>query len=582
MSLSGHYRLAEMPRGDADEATLACELLIFNGIKHRPHHMENRVFLNSAPKTAVSGDDALLQWRRWTPRAIPALVGRHRWTLILLSSVFISLILSTATALTRRPWCDEAWFASPAYNLLHHHFMGMTILDPHGFVFAPLLKGIDQFTYLVMPCYLVLQSLWYSVLGFSLVSMRAISIVWSAAALVAWFIVVQWLTKNRNIALIAVLLLGTEEYFVLAAATGRMDMMCAALNLISLALYVRLRENVPRALSAASIAAALSLFTHPNGLFSIVSLGIFVLVFDRRRITWRSIGLAALPFVVLACLWGVYILKAPDLFIAQMRGQANIPNRLELTANVFKAVKNEFLLRYQHAYELTSPFPLSMFRIVFFSYVGAILMTLCVPQLRRQQGVRLLLLLMTVHFAFLSCFQKNWYYLVHIIPFYTALLAVVIHWMWQRPRLPKWSICMYVLVLVGLNVGIVTGRAYYDSYRSRYLPAIDYLRRNSSPTDLIVGSGELGFDLGFDGRVVDDARLGYLSGRVPEFIVMDSQYSLFWSAVFLKYEPNTLAYMNDLLRSKYSLVYDQSNVPSPAFGFYNHPYKIYKRKPPIR
>src|SRR5438105_13895579 len=101
----------------------------------------------------------------------------------------LSLLLSGAVVLTKRPWCDEAWFASPAYNLSQHGFMGLTILDPHGFAFAAFAKGINQLTYLIMPGYLLAQAGWYKIFGFGLTSMRSMSMVWSMIALGATFVI---------------------------------------------------------------------------------------------------------------------------------------------------------------------------------------------------------------------------------------------------------------------------------------------------------------------------------------------------------------------------------------------------------
>ena len=95
---------------------------------------------------------------------------------VLTGIIVFSLLLATGAALTRRPWCDEAWFASPSYNLAHHGFMGMTILDPHGFIHTPYVQGVDRYTFWVMPGYLLLQAAWYKLVGLSVFSMRATSI----------------------------------------------------------------------------------------------------------------------------------------------------------------------------------------------------------------------------------------------------------------------------------------------------------------------------------------------------------------------------------------------------------------------
>ena len=43
--------------------------------------------------------------------------------------VFVYLALGLTNVFTRAPWCDEAWFGNPAYNLAYKGFMGTTILD---------------------------------------------------------------------------------------------------------------------------------------------------------------------------------------------------------------------------------------------------------------------------------------------------------------------------------------------------------------------------------------------------------------------------------------------------------------------
>src|SRR3954470_20180497 len=136
---------------------------------------------------------------------------QRRWKLVLAAILTISVLLSGAFALTKRPWCDEAWFASPAYNLINLGSMGTSILDPHGFTYAPDLKAIDRFTFWVMPAYFVAQAAWYKIVGFGLFSMRSLSIAWSVVALLSWFVIMRWITGNRNLALLAVLLLGTEQ-----------------------------------------------------------------------------------------------------------------------------------------------------------------------------------------------------------------------------------------------------------------------------------------------------------------------------------------------------------------------------------
>ena len=452
----------------------------------------------------------------------------------------------------------------------------MTILDPHGFVFAPYVEGIDRYTYWIMPGYLLLQAGWYKVVGLSLFSARATSILWGGVALLSWFVVVRWLVGDRRIALLATFLLGTEQHFVFAAATGRMDMMCAALGLAALALYIRLRTNFTLALFVASCVSAINLFTHPNAIFGMLALATVVLYFDRDRLTIRALLLASCPFLLLGSLWGLYVAKAPHLLVAQLQAQAKIPHRLELPWNPWKAFGQEVSLRYGSAYGLTRGFPVSLGRIVVALYALAIIVALSVSQLRRQSGVRILLIVAALSFTLLMCLQKNWYYLIFIIPYYTALLAIFFDWLWRESLTSRLVVVSLLGLVTILHLGIVGFRIVHNDYRGRFLAATNFLKHNAKPRDLIIGSGELAFEMGFDGQILDDARLGFLSGKKPEYIVIEAHYAGFWFPWFAVNEPETYRYIEDLFNNKYEVVYDQKHDRYATYGFSDRPYQILK------
>ncbi len=502
----------------------------------------------------------------------------RRLSLAVLGMIIVfSVSLSTGVALTRRPWCDEGWFASPAYNLIHHGYMGMTILDPHGFVFAPFVQGIERFTYWVMPGYLLMQALWYEIFGLSLFSMRAISVAWSVVALLAWFKVIHALTGNRRVATLAVLLLGTEQHFVLSAASARMDMMCSAMGLASIALYLSLRQHFLRAVAAASLVLSCAVFTHPNALFGFLALLILVLVLDRRRITIRAVLIASVPFLACSMLWGLYVARSPGAFFSQMAAQGKIPHRFEVSLNVLAMLKNEFLLRYANAYGFNSHFPISLTAFIVVVYVTAIAAVTVLPQLRHRRGVALLIGMFLVTLALLTCLQKNWYYLVYILPFYAALAAVFLVWLYEK-SLPLRVVAMLTLAaVICLHVAILGARIWHNDYSHRYLAVTKYLKDHVAPGELVMGSGELGFQLGFDGQVLDDCRLGRLSGRTPDYVVLEAQYVVFWWSWFHTNEPDSSKYVLELLRDKYTVAYDQAGDKYPVLGFSDQPYKVYRR-----
>src|SRR5271169_487716 len=509
---------------------------------------------------------------------ISYLADDSRSTRVLAVVILFSLLFSAGIALTRRPFCDEAWFADIPYNLIHHGSMGMRVLDPHGFPFSTYVEGIDRYTYWIMPGYLLLQAAWYKVFGLSLFSMRSISIFWGGVALLSWYVVVRWLTGNSRIALLAIFLLGMEHNFVRSAANGRMDMMCASLGLLSLALYIRLRENFTLALFVAAFVTAINFFTHPNSIFGAMALAVIVLYFDRSRLTVRALLIAASPFVLLGALWGLYIARAPQLFLAQFRGQATIPHRFDFPWNPLEALIRELSLRYGPYYGLNFRLPMVFACIILALYFAAIIMALVVPQLRHRSGVKILLILTALTFTLLMCLQKAWYYLIFIIPYYTAILAIVSNWLWSKSFHYRIAVASLLGIAILLYLGVTSGRIAQDDYRTRYLEATNYLKRNAKPGDLVMGSGELAFELGFEGQVLDDSRLGFLSGKKPEFIVIEGQYALYWIPWFADHEPDTYRYIQELFAYDYDVVLDQTKDRYTTYGISDRPYQVLKRK----
>lgn len=500
--------------------------------------------------------------------------------LILAFVIGLSMLLSILEILTKRPWCDEAWFASAAYNLAQRGFLGITVLDPHGFPFAHLVAGIDRYTFWVMPGYLLVQAALCKLFGMHLFVFRALSTLCSVVALSAWYYILLSLTHRKRVALLAVYLLGVEQYFLRAAASGRMDMMCLTLSLVSVALYLRFRANFQQALLIAACGLAAALFTHPNACFGILLLTIIVLSYDRHKLTVRSLLLASLPFVVLGAAWVSYVLRAPQFFASQLAAQTAIPHRFALSLNLIAVVYEELVLRYKPAYKLGSgSFPIGLEQLPFFIYIAAVALAASIPAVRRQPGVRPILIGAVSSFALLCFLQKNTYYIAYTLPLFTALVAIVALWLWNQSRAGRWSVSLLIPALVGINVGLVAMHAIHNDYQNRYMNAVNFLSKNASPGSLTMGSGELAFKLGFDGQIVDDARLGYISGKRPDLIVLEGQYCGYWFPWFAYGEQDSFLYIRSLLKNDYRIIYDQTRDGYVALSILDSPYQVYQRIP---
>ena len=483
-----------------------------------------------------------------------------------IAAVFLAgfLVLVAWTARTRAPWCDEGWFASPAYNLAFRGFMGTTVLDPGSG--TPVmntytrLDGIDKYTYWVMPLQLIAQAGWYKLLGFGLLRMRALSIAWALLALFCWRDVFGELSANRGVALLAAALVGLDNHFIMAATDGRMDMMCSALGIAGVAAYFRLREkHLDWAIFVANALIAASGLCHPNGVLYLIALICLVLTYDRSRIRFGHFAIAAFPYLVAAGAWLLYILKAPDLFWIQLSGNAR--GRTTLLAAPLRAINLEigrYLKGFGFATWSSGFARLSVIELLVF--VAAILLCAVWKPLRSQLSVRRTLIVTGAVFGYMLAFEgaKPSAYLFHIVPWFCLATAMASREIWRRLPAMHFLLAGALGLVMLIDLSRVAVPAIRDRYQKQYLPAAEYVRSNAQPRDLIMGPAEVAFVAGFDHDLVDDILLGTKTGKRARFIVVDERYRDHYESIRTT-APDDYRRVADRLDNEYDKVYDEAN-----------------------
>jgi Dolichyl-phosphate-mannose-protein mannosyltransferase len=464
--------------------------------------------------------------------------------------------LAISVSLTKPPEIDEGWFASPALNLITSGSMGTTVLEPSGTLTSKL-QGINQHTYWVMPLHLLAQAGWYEVFGFSLFSMRMLSIAWGLVALLSWFLIMKALSKNPRLALLAFAFIALDFIFVMHASLGRMDMMCAALGFAAFAAYLSLRErNFMLAVLLSQSLVAASLFTHPNGVMAGAGLLFLTLYYDRARVKWRHAFVAAIPYLIAAAGWGLYILQSPASFAGQFSDQAS--GRAPGLTAPLTALKEEFTRKYFEAFGL-APYSGGTSRLkilILVAYAVALCGAICVRAIRRHEGFRALLVLTAIYFVIETFFNhKLVFYLIHIIPMFAAILAVWVNWCWNERRVPRLITVLAVCAFLALQISGVLYRVKQNTYEKDYLPAVAFLNQHSGEKTLVIGSAEMAFGVGFE-RVIDDIRFGYYSGKTPDFIVLGYHYDGLMKMLEDR-EPAVYEALRERLSNSYKRVYNQ-------------------------
>jgi 4-amino-4-deoxy-L-arabinose transferase-like glycosyltransferase len=478
------------------------------------------------------------------------------WWFTFLGILILYLGLATGRALTTQPWNDEAWYTSPSLSLIKNGTTATPLLEPVGHFW----KGIDQRTYWVVPLMFYEQVPWFEIFGFSLLSARLHAMAWGLIALFSWGWIVHKLTADRAMAFATMAALACDYQFVSQTALARMDSMALGLASLAVLLYLWLREaHFGWAIFTAQLAVVACGLTHPTaGVPAFIALAFLILYLDRRRLGWKSVALAIVPYLLGVAFWGWYISFAPDLFRAQFFGNVGDIDRLGGFSHPFRAMARElgryagmagFQTGMQHLYRIKLG--------VILVYFLAVACLFARKETRQHAGIRTLLWLWTVYFLSMTFYDntKEVKYAIHIVALFDAVVAVwVVSW-WRKGGVDRMLSAAGAAVFVSIGVGglLYTSLIQRD-YEKIYLPAALFLEHTAQPGDLILGGSELGFALGFDSNIVDDNSFTYVTHKAPVFIAMSNNYKEFLRGYRAKALPMS-SYFDRLLAEKYVRVY---------------------------
>jgi len=457
------------------------------------------------------------------------ILTRRRVFLAAILIVMLYLALAGGFALTKRPWCDEACFANPGVDLITRGKFGYTEFDPtgNGIQVGWLYPNVHERAYFLMPFDPVLQAVWYKFFGIHVFTMRSLHILLGMLALLAWGVMVHRLGGATSAALLAMLLIALDRGFLQAASDGRADMASAAFAAIGLGGYAALRERrLGWAILAANAGLAAAGMCHPNGAIAAVGWIYLVLALDRRRLQWRYLIPAAVPYLVAFGAWGWYISQDPASFRAQFLANAST-NRFVGLAAPFLGFWREVAVRYldrtylppyAHGWrDLPVLIPLLN--------AAGVLLCLFAPGLRKIPAARHFGRIAALYFVTFSLGEgtKAGFYLVHVTPVLCCAMALWIDTWLQWPGWRRVTAAAAAAVVIGLELLWSVYIISRNPYRSSYLEVTNFIKQHAPPNAITMGGGELGFELGFYGPVIEDATLGFYSGKRPDFVVVDEK-----------------------------------------------------------
>lgn len=468
------------------------------------------------------------------------------WCLVIV--VLANAGLTGSNVFTRIPWWDEGIIVSPAYNLANHGFMGTTVQHGRGVPIAPDYPQFDRYTYWTLPGYVVTLAAWIRLFGASVISTRLLSLLFGNLLVIAWYLIVRRLMGSRLAGILAALFVAVDFSVVTAASTTRTDCMTASLGACGAAVYLGLRgKRLWLALLAGNTFTAAALLSHPAGAVQVLSLLVLILCLDRRALGWRSLPVIALPYVLFLSGWGLYVLRAPDAAVGQLR--ANAGQRVGGLTAPLKSIASDAVSRYWVYFYASQHGARKLKALMLVEYMLGFGLALGLPSLRKRAGIRTLLAMASVAYVALAVVNgaKAPHYMLVTCTVFAALWGAVASLGLARRTTAAWVAvagCLFLLV----HVAAAVERARADAYHRTFLPAVEFLKANRAGEPApIVGAAELWFGLGPRAVFIDDMRLGYYSGWRPRWIVTDEFYEDGFR-IFRAREPEVWSHVQDVLQ----------------------------------
>lgn len=482
-------------------------------------------------------------------------------------AVAVFLFLGIWSSLTTRPESDEGSFANPAFNLAFRGHFGTTVFESENSA----LTRIEQRTYWVLPLFLLNVSASFKVFGFSLFSMRAVSVFWGLVLIISWYFIVLKISEDRLKAAICALFLSGSYVVLVNASLGRGDTMCAALGFAAFAVYLWLRErNLLVAVLLSQFLVMLSGLTHFLGIMAFAGLLFLTIYYDWRFIRFRHVLVAVLPYLIGGSLFGIWIWQDFQAFKDQFIVNALMAGRMEGFSSPLNAFLREFTVRYPRAFGLRESSaghsgPIFLKSLMLVGYAIGILGIVFSRGLLKKY--RILLILTALYFSILALIdgQKLAVYLIYLVPFYTVLLALWLFYLWEKRRGLRPLVLIGALIFWILGAGGVAWRCQQNTLGNFYKPAIDYLNLNVGENELVMGGPEIRFFLSPHIAHIHDGVFGMKTGKRPKYIVYDPGTEDSWKNS-KTYNPEFYDYFPRLLAEEYQI------------EFQNIAFRIYVRR----
>ena len=148
--------------------------------------------------------------------------------------------------------------------------------------------------------------------------------------------------------------------------------------------------------------------------------------------------------------------------------------------------------------------------------------------------------------------------MVHLSPLFCAFVAISANRLWESGKVLGRAVAVAQVAIVLVGVASSSISANSRNLQRLYQPTVAFLNSRLGPRDLVFARSEFYFGLQCRACLRDDGNLGAISGRIPDYIVLDPDYNGHLAGL-RETDPGMYRNIEQRLRADYREVFRNAN-----------------------
>lgn len=335
---------------------------------------------------------------------------------------------------------DESWYAFNGLHILQqgpYFYFELGLQDPYWFSNPPLYNYMTAF--------------FISILGFKELAVRFSSIIFGTLTILVGFFFAKELF-GRKVGIITAAILAVNPYSVIINRLAYLDTTLTFFLLLTVLFFIRfVKYKRTKDISLTWLFAGLSVFTKYSSIYILLTLILYVLLFERNLLKNKKIYLTSIIF---------FLVISPLLWLGFMTNFNYIKGQYQ-TFGILRSLNayTVFLVPEIEKFPVSLPAFISQLFDIFWYFSIPLFLASIIGMIRAYKNKiqYTILLFMLIGFSFLFNSTMNvfhWYYLTYTIPIFAFFAAITLR------KAKKEIIGVILVIALVFSIGILSQMTY--------------------------------------------------------------------------------------------------------------------------